>query len=163
MKRMVLLAAVSAAVSLAIAAALSAGGASGALTSGKSDRAGKHHGQRILGTWLIDVTPTGGEPFQAMATLTPGGGLVETENGSPGTGQGSWASRGRRRVAVTFQRFEFGTGGEPAGRAVVRAEVTVRGDTFSGPFKVDVFNAAGDVVFSGQGTATAARFPVQPL
>ena len=163
MKRMAVFAATSAAVSLAIAAAFSAGGASGALTSGKSDRPGKHHKQQILGTWLIDVTPTDGEPFQAMATLSPGGGLVETESSSPGTAQGSWKPRGRRRVAITFQRFEFGPGGEPAGRVVVRTEVMVRRDKFSGPFEFDVFNADGDVVFSGEGTATAARFPVQPL
>ena len=120
MKRMALFAAISAAVSLAIAAAFSAGGASGAATSGESDHPGKHHGHRILGTWLIEVTPSDDEPFQAMATFSPGGGLVETENASPGTGLGSWKSRGRRRVAITFQRFEFGPAGESAGRVVVR-------------------------------------------
>lgn len=164
MKRMALFAATSAAVSLVIAVAFSAGGASGAATSEKSgEHPGGHRDQRILGTWLIDVTPSDDEPFQAMATFSPGGGLVETESSSPGTLLGSWESRGRRRVAITFQRFEFGPEGEPVGRVVVRTEVIVRGDEFSGPFEFDVFNLEGDVVFSGDGTATAARFPVQPL
>ena len=164
MKRMALFAATSAAVSLAIGVAFSVGGASGAVTSGKSGHdPGGHHDQGILGTWLVDVKPTEGEPFQAMVTVSPGGGLVETESTSPGTSLGSWESRGRRRVAVTFQRFEFGPEGEPAGRSVVRTEVIVRGDEFSGPFEFDVFNPEGDVVFSGEGTATATRFPVQPL
>ena len=163
MKRMAIFAAISAALSLAIAAAFSAGGVSGAATSGNSDRSDKHHDQRILGTWLIEVTPTDDEPFQAMATFSPGGGVVETENASPGTVLGSWKSLGHRRVAITFQRFEFGPGGEPAGRVVVRTEVIVRGDEFSGPFEFDVFDLEGEVVFSGGGTATAERFPVQPL
>ena len=164
MKRMALFAAISAAVSLAVGVAFSVGGASGAVTSGKSgDHPGGHHNQGILGTWLVDVTPADDEPFQAMVTVSPGGGLVETESTSPGTSLGSWESRGRRRVAVTFQRFEFGSEGEPAGRSVVRTEVIVRGDKFSGPFEFDVFNPEGDVVFSGEGTATATRFPVQPL
>jgi hypothetical protein len=163
MKRMALFAAISAAVSLAIAAALSVGGASGAVTSGGSGQHPGGHNQRILGTWLIDVTPNDDEPFQAMVTFSPGGGLVETESTNPGTGLGSWESRGRRRVAVTFQRFEFGSEGEPVGRVVVRTEVIVRGDEFSGPFEFDVFNPHGDVEFSGGGTATATRFPVQPL
>jgi hypothetical protein len=164
MKRMALFAAVSAAVSLAIGLALSAGGASGSMTAAKSGHhPGGHHDQRILGTWLVDVMPTGEAPFQAMVTFSPGGGLVETESGSPGTALGSWKSLGRRRVAATFQRFEFTPEGEPAGRVVVRTEVIVRRDEFSGPFEFEVFDLEGNVVFSGAGTATATRFPVQPL
>ena len=46
---------------------------------------------------------------------------------------------------------------------IVRIEVIVRRDEFSGPFEFDVLDVEGDIVFSGQGTATATRFPVQPL
>ena len=66
-------------------------------------------------------------------------------------------------MALTFQRFEFDAEGEPAGRVVVRIEVIVRRDEFNGPFEFDVLDVEGNVVFSGQGTATATRFPVQPL
>jgi hypothetical protein len=162
MKRMALFAALAAAVSLAIAVGV--GGASGAVAPGKTgDQPGGHRGQSILGTWLAEVTPADGEPFQAMVTFSPGGGLVETESTNPGTALGSWKSRGRGRVAFTFQRFEFDAEGAPAGRVVVRTEVIVRGDTFSGPFEFDVLDPQGNVVFSGQGTATARRFRVQPL
>ena len=164
MKRMALLAATSAAVSLAVVVAVSVGGASGAVTPGKSGHhPGGHHDERIVGTWLLDATPTHDETFQAMVTLSPGGGLVETESPDPGTALGSWDSLGHRRVALTFQRFEFDAEGEPAGRVVVRIEVIVRRDEFSGPFEFDVLDVEGNVVFSGQGTATATRFPVQPL
>jgi len=164
MKRMVMFAAISAAVSLAIAVIFSAGGASGAVTAGKaSHHRDGHQNQGILGTWLLEVSPTNDEPFQAMLTFSPGGGLIETESARPGTALGSWESRGSGRAAVTLQRFEFGPQGEPAGRTVVRAEVVVRGDEFSGPFEFEVFNPEGAVVFSGGGTATATRFPVQRL
>ena len=66
-------------------------------------------------------------------------------------------------MAVTFQRFEFDPEGEPAGRVVVRLEMVVRRDEFSGPFEFDVIDLEDNVVFSGEGTATATRFPVQPL
>jgi hypothetical protein len=47
---------------------------------------------------------------------------------------------------------------------VVRAELVPVGDgRLSGPFSVDVFDAEGNIVFSGTGTATARRFEVQPL
>jgi hypothetical protein len=162
MKRMALLAALAAAVSLAVA--LGGGRASGAVAPGKtSDQPGGHHGKRILGTWLAEVTPADGEPFQAMVTFSPGGGLVETESTNPGTALGSWESRGRGRVAFTFQGFSLDAEGAPAGRSVVRSEVFVRGDTFSGPFEVTFFDPQGNVVFSGRGTATATRFRVQPF
>ena len=117
MKRMALFVAASAAVSLAVA--VTVGGASGAATPGKS---GGHHDERVVGTWLLEATPTHDEPFQVMMTFSPGGGLVETESPTPGTALGSWESLGHRRVAVTFQRFEFDSEGEPAGRVVVRLE-----------------------------------------
>jgi hypothetical protein len=110
------------------------------------------------------VTPTGeAPPFQAIVVFSRGGGLVETESAAPGMGLGSWEPRGRGRVAATFQRFEFDAEGEPAGHVVVRTEVTIAGDAFSGPFEFDVYDAAGNVVLSGSGTATATRFAVQPL
>lgn len=162
MKRMALFAALAAAASLAIAVGV--GAASGAVApSNTGDQPGGHDKQRILGTWLAEVSPADGEPFQAMVTFSPGGGLVETESTNPGTALGSWESRGRGRVAFTFQGFQFDAEGAPAGRSVVRSEVIVRGDTFSGPFEVEVFDPQGNVVFSGRGTATATRFRVQPL
>jgi hypothetical protein len=164
MRRMALFAAVAAAVSLAVAVVVGAGGASGAVAPGRAALdAGGGHDRGIVGTWLVDVMPTGDEPLQAMLTLSPGGGLVETESSSPGTAQGSWKARGRGRVALTFQRFEFDAQGAPAGRIVVRAELTFRDGEWSGPFEFDFFDPQGAVVVSGSGTATAERFPVKPL
>jgi hypothetical protein len=112
----------------------------------------------------VDVAPAGDEPFQAMLTLSPGGGVIETESTNPGTAQGSWVDRGGGRLALTIQRFDFDQQGHPAGHVVVRAELDPVGDgRLSGPFKVDVFDPEGNIVFSGTGTATARPFEVQPL
>jgi hypothetical protein len=157
---MALFAAIVAAVSLGVVVGV--GGVAGA------DQAGRHaaggHADGVLGTWLVDVTPAGDEPFQAMLTLSPGGGVIETESTNPGTAQGSWVDRGGGRLALTIQRFDFDQQGHPAGHVVVRAELDPVGDgRLSGPFKVDVFDPEGNIVFSGTGTATARPFEVQPL
>jgi hypothetical protein len=162
MRRMALFAAMLAAVSLGVVVGV--GGVAGADESGRGGHATGDHGQGVLGTWLVDVRPTGDEPLQAMLTLSPGGGVIETESTSPGTAQGSWEHRPGGGVALTFQRFEFDEQGQPAGRIVVRAELNpAGGGELSGPFEVDVFDPQGNVVFSGTGTATAERFEVQPL
>jgi hypothetical protein len=160
MKRMALFAAIVAVVSLGVVVGV--GGVAGADESGRHAAGGDAPG--VLGTWLVDVRPTGDEPLQAMLTLSPGGGLIETESTSPGTAQGSWVDRGGGRLALTFQRFEFDQESQPAGRVVVRAElVPVGGGRLSGPFTFDVFDPQGNIVFSGTGTATARPFEVQPL
>jgi hypothetical protein len=163
MRRMALFAAMLAAVSLGVVVGV--GGVAGADETAKG---GSHvrgdHGHGLLGTWLVDVSPTGDQPFQAMLTLSPGGGVIETESTGPGTSQGSWEPREGGGVALTFQRFEFDEQGQPAGHVVVRAELNPAGrGELSGPFAFDVFDPQGNVVFSGTGTATARRFEVQPL
>jgi hypothetical protein len=160
MKRMALFAALIAAVSLGVVVGV--GGVAGADESGRHAAGG--HGEGVLGTWLVDVQPTGDEPFQATLTFSPGGGLIETESTSPGTAQGSWVDRGGGRLAFTLQRFEFDEEGQPAGHVVVRGELNpVGGGRLSGPFAVDVFDPEGNIIFSGTGTATARPFEVQPL
>lgn len=159
MRRMALFASIFAAVALGAVAGV--GGVAGA--DGTHPGGDRAHG--VLGTWVVDVTPTGEEEsFQAMLTLSPGGGLIETESASPGTAQGTWEDRGGGRLAFTFQRFEFGEGGAPAGRIVVRGELAPAGDgRLSGPFDFDVLDPQGNVVASGSGNASAQRFEVQPL
>jgi hypothetical protein len=118
------------------------------------------HGARILGTWSVQVTPDGSPSFPALITFTHGGGVIETESDAPGTGQGSWTQISHGRFAFAFQTFIFSSTGAPAGHAVVRSVVRLRHGTLSGPFKFDVFDAAGHKVQSGSGTATATRFAI---
>jgi hypothetical protein len=123
---------------------------------GKHDR---NH-PRIVGTWSVQVTPNGEQPFQALVTFTRDGSVIETEADAPGTGQGAWRRIGRNRFAFAFQSFVFTETGDPGGHVVVRSVVTLSDDTLSGPFKFNVYDPAGNVVQSGSGTATATRFVI---
>ena len=151
-------------IALSLVVASSGGGAAGATaTSAMHERSGAvgGGGHAIVGTWMVDVQPREGEPFQALVTFSPGGGLIETESASPGAGLGTWAALGRRRVAATLQRFEFNEAGAPAGRVVVRTIVDVRDDQFSGPFEFTAYDPEGAEILTGDGTATARPFEVQ--
>ena len=73
---------------------------------------------RIVGTWNVQVTPTGAPAFAALLTLTPGGGVIETESDQPGTALGAWKPISRNRFAIAFQTFIFTPAG-PGGHVVV--------------------------------------------
>jgi hypothetical protein len=162
MRGLALFAAVTAAV-VSLAVVVGVGGASGDVQAGEAGHQARAAAKRVVGTWVVDVRPTGQEPLQALLTLTPGGGLIETENTGPGTAQGTWRMSRRGRVALTFQRFEFDAQGAPAGRVVVRAQLNREGNGAGGPFEFEVFDAQGNVAASGSGSATAERYKVQPL
>ena len=125
-------------------------------------RAAHGHPAGILGTWSVQVRPTGAPGNAALVTFTHGGGLIETESDEPGTAQGSWQRIAGRRFAFAFESFIFSSTG-PAGHVVVRGRVALRRGTLSGPFKFDVFNTTGHIVQSGSGTATGTRFAIPPF
>jgi hypothetical protein len=117
----------------------------------------------IVGTWSVQVTPTGAPTFAALLTFTPGGGVIETESDQPGTALGAWKRTSPHRFAIAFETFIFTPSG-PGGHVVVRSVATLtKKNTLSGPFKFDVFDPTGKVVQSGSGTATATRFVIPPL
>jgi hypothetical protein len=117
----------------------------------------------IVGTWNVQVTPTGAPTFAALLTFTPGGGVIETESDQPGTALGAWKRMSPHRFAIAFETFFFTPSG-PGGHVVVRSVATLtKKNTLSGPFKFDVFDPTGKVVQSGSGTATATRFVIPPL
>jgi hypothetical protein len=135
-----------------------------AATSARQSRSEHHRGPgQILGTWDIQVTPAGQPTFEALATFSAGGGMVETESDAPGTAQGSWEKIGPRTYQFAFQTFLFNGTGQPAGHVLVRSQATLRDGTLSGPFKFDVFDTTGHIVQSGAGTATATRFQIPPF
>jgi hypothetical protein len=128
--------------------------------TGKSHHRGHAQRANILGTWDVQVTPTGESSFPALITFTKGGGVTETESDQPGTALGAWKRIGHHRFAFAFKSFIFSPTGEPAGHVLVRSIVTLSHGTLSGPFKFDVFDPSGNKVQSGTGTATATRFVI---
>jgi hypothetical protein len=132
-------------------------------TKSQSGGSGDRQAAAVLGTWSVQVSPDGQATFPALLTFTRGGGLIETESDQPGTGQGSWKRLGTDRFALAFRTFIYSATGTSAGSVLVRTVVTLDGDTLSGPFKFDVSDAAGSIVQSGSGTATAKRFEIPDL
>ncbi len=125
-----------------------------------SERGDRARDARIVGTWNVEVTPDGESTFPAIVTFTSDGSVIETEAGSPTTGQGAWRGVGDDRYAFAFTSFIVSPTGEPGGHVVVRSVVTLHGDTANGRFTLTVYDAAGEVLQSGSGTATATRYDV---
>jgi hypothetical protein len=133
------------------------------VAAARTPKAKHHRGHahaRITGTWDVQVTPDGQQPFQVLTTFTRDHSVIETEADIPGTGQGAWKRVGRHRFAFAFQNFLFNETGEPAGHSVVRGVATLSGDTLTAPFKFNIYDQAGNVVASGAGTSTATRFVI---
>ena len=128
--------------------------------SSASDRGGHARDARIAGTWNVEVTPDGESTFPAIVTFTSDGSVIETEAASPTTGQGAWKRVGDNRYAFAFTSFIVSPTGEPGGQVVVRSVVTLDRDSVSGPFTFTAYDAAGRVLQSGSGTATATRYEV---
>jgi hypothetical protein len=125
-----------------------------------TDPGGHARDARIAGTWNVEVTPDGESTFPAILTFTSDGSVIETEAASPTTGQGAWRRVGEDRYALAFTSFIVSPTGEPGGHVVVRSVVTLDGDAISGPFTFTVYDAAGEVLQSGSGSATATRYDV---
>lgn len=120
---------------------------------------------QLEGSWEITVMPNGGNPIVDIATFSGGGGLVNSDpDPKLSTGHGAWVRTGRRKFAITFVHFLSDPQGNPLGTVKVRAEVLLdhHTDTFSGPFRTDVF-IGGNLVQSFCGTVQAKRINVEPV
>lgn len=131
----------------------------------------------LTGSWLVTVTPQGAPSFQALKTFDAGGGLIASAQGDvllnppPGvapvasTAHGAWTRTGKDEFLVTFRQIFYGGDGSFEGGAKIRLTVVLNpaDDEWSGPFKVEYFDAVGNVVFSGDGTMLASRIVPEPL
>jgi hypothetical protein len=119
---------------------------------------------RLEGSWEVTVMPDGGEPIVDVGTFTSGGGIINSDpDPNLSTGHGTWVRTGAHQFAVTFVSF-LSDQGVPLGTVKVRAEIQLdtKTDTFSGPFRTDVF-IDGNLVQSFCGTVQATRINVEPL
>jgi hypothetical protein len=118
----------------------------------------------LEGSWEVTVTPDGGDSIVDIATLTSGGGIINTDpDPNLSTGHGTWVRTTGDEFAVTFVHF-LSDGGAPLGTLKVRAVMQLdrATDTFSGPFRTDVI-IGGEVVQSFCGTVQATRISVEPV
>ena len=118
----------------------------------------------IEGSWEVTVLPDGADPIVDFATLTSGGGIINSDpDPNLSTGHGTWVRTGGDQFAVTFVHF-LSAGGAPLGTIKVRGvmQYDKATDTFSGPFHTDVI-IGGEVVQSVCGTVQAKRISVEPV
>jgi hypothetical protein len=133
---------------------------------------------RLEGSWRVTVTPPGGAPsFRGLITFNKDGGLVASAQGDvllnapPGVppvataGHGAWEKIGSRRYAFTFLQILYDADGNYQGEAKIRHSITLdhRGNSWSGQLQVEIFDADGNVVFTGSATEQATRIVVEPL
>ena len=123
---------------------------------------------RLPGSWhSLASTPTQA-PFPGLFTFSSDGVVMGTESPGPfeSFGVGSWEARGGD-AALTLH----GLLGSARGAGLNTGRIRVVGlihydaatDTWSGPFKVDVYDPAGNVLFHDRGQFTLTRIVVESL
>jgi len=126
----------------------------------------------IVGAWRVFISGGPGTPplpdwYQALATFTRDGGLIETiTDPSIGTGHGRWVKTHRRQFAVTTLLFQFDAAGVFVGTLKARANLTLdkAGNEFtSDKYLFEFFDRDGNLLTSGVGAAHGTRIEVEPL
>jgi hypothetical protein len=125
-------------------------------------------GQSLQGAWNVTVSFDGvPQPICTAPSLNTGDGGVIAGGcslaESPGYGQ--WVRVGNGEFAITFVGSTYDAGGAINGSYKVRAKVKVSNNVqaFSGPFRTDVFDLNGNVVFTTPGTVAATRIVIELL
>jgi len=124
--------------------------------------------EKLLGSWNVVVTTeVQGSTFPALLTFSRDGGMIADEPPSPfeTSGHGNWVSAGRQEVAYTFVSL-IGSAEGPLSaklKVVGTLQYDAGNDSWSGPFKIDVFDAGGQVIFTDHGTFSLTRIAVEPL
>jgi hypothetical protein len=142
----------------------------GAATA-QTESAPDHESNQIVGSWLVTVTPEGAPvPFRGLITFTQDGGVIASAQGDvlldapPGVppvataGHGAWVRTGRT-FRFTFRQIFSNADGTYAGGAKISHSVRLNagGNGWTGSLSVEIYDADGNVVFSGTGTETAVR------
>lgn len=81
------------------------------------------------------------------------------------TAVGSWATLVDGSVAMTFVSLGADENGNPVGSHSIAAQVTVGADgqSWHGPFRIDIASATGAALGSIEGTTMASRITAKPL
>lgn len=119
----------------------------------------------LEGSWIVYVTPaaeSGIPPFVNLGTFTRDGRNVNSDP-VEGAAVGEWIKLGSRQFAVTFMGFTNVGGDFLLNKVRGTLDVNEAGDTFTGPFRAEVFNSDGTVAFGFEGTVRATRFSVERL
>jgi hypothetical protein len=130
--------------------------------AGADNRSDKLHG-----SWNVEVATPGQGTFPALLTFTGDGGVIADESPAPfeSTGHGNWVNRGHGEVAYTFVALYGSEQGANTGKLKVTGTLQhdEGADGWRGPFKIDIFDAGGQMVFTDRGTFSLTHIAVEPL
>jgi hypothetical protein len=109
-----------------------------------------------VGTWIFTATPTGGPAFVGGITFTSDGTLINMEDTGV-LGVGVWEKKSNDTYIFAFQ--ETSKDGDTLIHAKVSSTITLSkdGEQYSGPFNFQIFDLEGNLLASGDGTATGIR------
>jgi hypothetical protein len=116
---------------------------------------GDNRSDKLHGSWNVVVTTPSQGAFPALMTFTGDGSVITDESPAPfeSTGHGNWINRGQGVVGYTFVALYGSEQGANTGKLKVTG--TLRYDEgaagWRGPFKIDIFDAGGQMVFTDRG------------
>jgi hypothetical protein len=124
--------------------------------------------EKLLGSWNVVVTTeVQGTTFPALLTFSDDGGMIADEPPSPfeTSGHGNWVSASRREAAYTFVSLIGSSEGPLSAKLKVvgTLQYDAANDSWSGPFKIDVLDANGQMIFTDRGTFSLTRIAIEPL
>lgn len=126
-------------------------------------------GDKLPGAWSVEVTTVLQGTWSSLMTFTSDGTMLADEPPGPGetTGHGNWVPQGRNAARFTFRTFiavELAPGVVTSDLKVVgELEYDSASDAWTGPFKIQIFDPAGNPVFEDTGTFKGTRIPVEHL
>jgi len=106
--------------------------------------------KRIVGTWVITVSPIGAPVFNSLQTYNDDGTMTETSSHlaqlASGPAHGVWEGK-KNDYAVTFELFAFDPSGQAVGRIRVRSRIHVSDDdTLTADGAIDFIQPDGTVI-----------------
>jgi hypothetical protein len=125
--------------------------------------------EKLLGSWNVAVTTPNQGTFPALLTFTADGSVIGAESPNPfeSSAHGSWVRSDQGEVAYTFVALFGSQEGKNTGKLKVVGTLHFDDDgdkaRWRGPFKIDVFDASGQVIFTDQGTFSLTRIAVESL
>lgn len=124
--------------------------------------------KRIVGTWIMTVTPNDSPTFSSLQTYNDDGTMTETSSLLAqldiGSARGVWEGK-KNDYDVTFELFVFDPGGEAIGRLRVRSKVRINNDdTLTADGVLDLILPDGTVIPNIASTPfTGTRMKVVPV
>ena len=131
---------------------------------------GTNRGQRLVGTWDVQVTlrncQTGAaiRTFASIGTFMTGGTALDSTSGIPQAlktpGQGVWSYVGRNTYRFKIKSFSFDATGNFTGWTIIKHEANLNhfADEYKSAGTAEVYAPNGNLIFTGCSTTTALRF-----